>query len=68
LAAANGHFHTVQILVTLGADTESMDNRKLTPLTVAFRRGQEMVRIFVFVCIKKSQLMNLLSSSGHLID
>jgi hypothetical protein len=27
-----------------------------------------MVRIFVFVCIKKSQLMNLLSSSGHLID
>lgn len=34
-----GHLDAVKVLIENGADTDSQDNRKLTPLMVAFRKG-----------------------------
>ncbi|KAJ1351395.1 hypothetical protein KIN20_007390 [Parelaphostrongylus tenuis] len=39
LACHGGHLETVQTLVKHGADVDMQDNRKMSPLMVAFRKG-----------------------------
>ncbi|VDL82309.1 unnamed protein product [Nippostrongylus brasiliensis] len=43
LACHGGHLETVQTLVKHGADVDVQDNRKMSPLMVAFRKGHVKV-------------------------
>uniref|UniRef100_A0A8C5IYL3 Ankyrin repeat domain 17 n=1 Tax=Junco hyemalis TaxID=40217 RepID=A0A8C5IYL3_JUNHY len=48
LAANGGHLDVVQLLVQAGADVDAADNRKITPLMAAFRKGHvKVVRYLV---------------------
>jgi ankyrin repeat domain-containing protein 17 len=43
LACNGGHMEVVQLLVNAKADTDSQDNRKVSCLMAAFRRGHSKV-------------------------
>lgn len=45
LACHGGHLETVQTLVKHGADVDLQDNRKMSPLMVAFRKGHVKVGV-----------------------
>lgn len=52
----------VQILVKHNADTEAQDNRKLTPLMVAFRKGHVKVQLYIYAATSmvKSKVVKFL--------
>ena len=39
LACHGGHLDTVQVLIRHNADVDAQDNRKVSPLMIAFRKG-----------------------------
>ncbi|EFO87528.1 hypothetical protein CRE_19589 [Caenorhabditis remanei] len=48
LACNNGHLSTAEVLITKGADPDTFDNRKISPMMAAFRKGHiEMVTFMV---------------------
>lgn len=44
LACNGGHHEVVKLLVNKGADVNAADNRNVTPLMAAFRKGHIQVR------------------------
>src|SRR5271168_5124134 len=50
LAANNGHYQTVEILVMAGADLNAKDLTEATPLSLATEKGRQ--RIFKFLVEK----------------
>ncbi|VDM51908.1 unnamed protein product [Angiostrongylus costaricensis] len=58
LACHGGHLETVQTLVKHGADVDMQDNRKMSPLMVAFRKGHVKVGL-TYRAIKSIYLQNL---------
>ena len=49
LACHGGHLETVQILVKHEADPDAQDNRRVSPLIIAFRKGHLKVLIFLWI-------------------
>lgn len=48
LACHGGHLETAQTLVKHDADVDARDNRRVSPLIIAFRKGHVKVGIFFY--------------------